>query len=160
MEARSKDRSGSEKALSTGGCDSSWRIRVFFDADCPLCSREIEAIRRLDRGRGRVDLVDLSAASFDASAYGLEQAAIEARIHGTLPDGGVVEGVDVFVHIYTALGMGWLVAPARWPGLRTLLDLAYLWFARNRLRLTGRAPAVCEPNPGRRASEPRRPDIS
>jgi predicted DCC family thiol-disulfide oxidoreductase YuxK len=123
----------------------SWQFRVFFDADCPLCSREISVIRRLDRGRGRVDLVDLSGVDFDAADYGLDQAAIEARIHGMLPDGQIIEGVEVFVHIYTALGWGWLAAPARWPGLRTLLDLAYVWFARNRLRLTGRAPKVCEP---------------
>lgn len=123
--------------------EPSWQFRVFFDADCPLCSKEIALIRRMDRGRGRVDLVDLSADDFDATDYGLEQSTIEARIHGMYPDGRVVEGVDVFVEIYRALGWGWITAPARWPGFRTLLDLAYLWFARNRLRLTGRAPKTC-----------------
>jgi len=127
----------------------SWQFRVFFDADCPLCSKEIALIRRMDRGRGRVDLVDLSAKDFDATEYGLDQSEIEARIHGMYPDGRVIEGVDVFVEIYSALGWGWLTAPAHWPGFRTLLDLAYVWFAKNRLRLTGRAPKMCpiEPSP-------------
>ena len=121
----------------------SWRFRVFFDGECPLCRREIDLVRRLDDGQGRVDLVDLAAPGFDASAFGLDQATIEARIHGELPDGTIVEGVDVFVHLYEALDRGWLVRPARWRGLRPLLDRAYLWFARNRLRLTGRAPRTC-----------------
>lgn len=133
--------------------EPSWQFRVFFDADCPLCAKEIALIRRMDRGRGRVDLVDLSADDFDASAYGLDQATIEARIHGMYPDGRVVEGVDVFVEIYSALGWGWLTAPANWPGFRTLLDLAYVWFAKNRLRLTGRAPKMCPIDSSPQASD-------
>ncbi len=126
-----------------------WRIRVFFDGECPLCKREIALIRRLDRDRARVDLVDLSRPDFDPAEYfagrkHIDRAALEARIHGVLPTGEIVEGVDVFVHIYSALGYDWLVKPARWPGVRRVLDLVYLWFARNRLRLTGRAPAICE----------------
>ncbi len=101
-------------------------------------------IRRLDRGRGRVDCVDLSAPDFNAGAFGLEQATIEARIHGQMPDGEIVEGVDVFVHLYDAVGLGWMTAPAHWPGFRWILDRLYLWFARNRLRWTGRAPEMCE----------------
>ena len=123
--------------------DNDWDFRVFFDAECPLCAREIQLIRRLDRKNGRVDLIDLSAPDFDASIFGLEQAAIEARIHGQLPSGEIIEGVDVFIHLYRAVGLGWLAAPAGWPGFRTLIDLAYVWFANNRLRLTGRAPKVC-----------------
>ena len=121
----------------------SWRLRVFYDGECPLCRREIALVRRLDDGRGRVDLVDLAADAFDATRFGLEQGAIEARIHGALPDGTIVEGVEVFVRLYEAIDRGWLVRPARVGWIRALLDRAYGWFARNRLRLTGRAPATC-----------------
>ena len=50
-----------------------------------------------------VQRIYLAADDFDASAWGLDQATIEARIHGQLPDGRIVEGVDVFVHLYEAL---------------------------------------------------------
>ena len=120
-----------------------WVFRVFYDGECPLCAREIALIRRLDRGRGQVDLVDLAASDFDATDYGLDQGTIEDRIHGQWPDGRIIEGVDVFIALYGAVGLGWLAAPAKWPGLRWLLDRAYVWFARNRLRLTGRAPKSC-----------------
>ena len=67
------------------------------------------------------------------------------RIHGRLPDGTLVKGVEVFRHLYTAVGFGVLVAPTRLPGIAQLLDLGYRLFAKNRLRLTGRcADGACD----------------
>jgi predicted DCC family thiol-disulfide oxidoreductase YuxK len=67
------------------------------------------------------------------------------RIHGRLPDGTLVEGVEVFRRLYAAVGLGILVAATRLPGIAQLLDLGYRWFAKNRLRLTGRcADGACE----------------
>lgn len=122
--------------------ETSWDFRILYDGDCPLCVREVAMLRRLDRGRGRLDLEDIAAPAFDASRYGRTQLELMARIHGVLPDGGVIEGVEVFRRAYAAVGLGWLVAPTRWPLLRPLADAAYRWFARNRLRLTGRSE-VC-----------------
>jgi len=119
-------------------------IRIFFDGQCPLCAREGRLLMRLDAGRGRIELEDIADPAFDAGRYGLDPAALEARLHGLLPDGRIVEGVEVLARAYEAVDLGWLVAPARWPGFRWLLDRAYLDFARNRLRLTGRAPRFCE----------------
>ena len=74
-----------------------------------------------------------------------------ARIHALLPDGRVVEGMEVLRRVYAAVGLGWLLAPTRWPILRGLADAAYRLFARNRLRWTGRADACvddrCETSP-------------
>lgn len=120
-----------------------WQLRILFDAECPLCRREGRLLERLDGGRGRISLEDISAPDFDASRYGLDPADLEARLHGVLPDGTIVQGVEVLARAYEAVGWGWFVAPARWPGFRWLLDRAYLWFARNRLRLTGREPKYC-----------------
>ena len=125
-----------------------WRFRVFFDGECPLCKREIDMVRRLDAGAGRVDLVDLALPDFDATAYGLDQTTIEERSHGMLPDGTIVEGVDVFIHLYEALDRGWIVRIAHVGLVRAVLDRLYTWFARNRLRLTGRAPKTCPVEPG------------
>ena len=118
--------------------DRTWEFRVLYDGECPLCAREVAMLRRLDRGRGRLAFDDIAAPGFDASRYGRSQAELMARIHGVLPDGTVIEGVEVFRRAYAAVGLGWLVAPTRWPLLRPLSDAAYRWFARNRLRLTGR----------------------
>jgi len=116
----------------------SWEIRILYDGECPLCSREIRFLERRDRESGRIQLEDISRADFDPDTYGLDARQVMARIHGVLPDGSVVEGVEVFRRAYAAVGLGWLLAPTRWPVLRRLADLAYRVFARNRLRWTGR----------------------
>jgi len=68
-----------------------------------------------------------------------------ARIHARTSDGTWMQGVEVFRRLYTAVGFGALVAPTRLPGIAQLLDLGYRWFAKNRLRLTGRcADGACE----------------
>lgn len=123
--------------------NESARIKVLYDGDCPLCSREIGFLEKRDKGRGRIAFEDITEPSFDPGVYGLDAEQVMARIHGVLPDGSVVEGVEVFRRAYGAVGLGWLVAPTRWPGLRGLFDIAYRVFARNRLRWTGREQ-VCE----------------
>lgn len=116
-----------------------WQVRVLFDGECPLCSREVDFLRRNDGGRGRIQFEDIADPSFDPERYGVDARSLMARIHAVLPDGELVEGVEVFRRAYAAVGLGWLLAPTSWPGLRGLSDAAYRVFARNRLRLTGRA---------------------
>ena len=116
---------------------STTAIDVFYDGACPVCLREVRMIRRLDR-QGRVGFTDIAAPDFEPDAAGIPMDDLMDRIHGRLPDGSVVTGVEVFRVIYTTLGFSWLVALTRLPGIRQVLDVLYRWFARNRLRLTGR----------------------
>nr|MBC8186882.1 DUF393 domain-containing protein [Pseudomonadota bacterium] len=89
---------------------------MLIDGECPLCAREARYLARLDAGRGRIQLEDLSIDEFDPAQYGLDQATVEARIHGILPDGTVVEGVDVFARAHAAGGMTWLARRSQRPG--------------------------------------------
>lgn len=119
-------------------------IEVYYDGACPLCSREMRLLAGRDR-RHRIRFVDIAAEGFDAASTGVAWEALMERIHARLPDGTVLEGVEVFRRLYTLLGFGWLVAPTRLPGISHLLDAAYRLFARNRLRLTGRCEdRACE----------------
>jgi len=120
-----------------------WQIRVLFDGACPLCEREIRMLERLDRRRGCVEFEDISQPAFDPAVYGLDAEQVMARIHGVLPDGSVIEGLEVFRRVYAAVGLGWLLAPTRWPLLRGISEAGYRIFAQNRLRWTGRE-ADCE----------------
>lgn len=116
----------------------SWHIEVFHDGACPLCRREIDLLRRMDRGRGAIRFTDIADPAFDPAAFGRTHDDFMARIQGRLPDGRWVEGVEVLRRLYAAIGLGPLVTLTRLPGVSLLLEASYRVFARNRLRLTGR----------------------
>ncbi len=123
-------------------------VEVFYDGACPLCMREIRMLRRRDH-RARIRFTDIAAEGFDSAAVGLTWEALMERIHGRLPDGTLIEGVEVFRRLYAAVGFRVLVTLSRAPGVSQLLELAYRLFARNRLRLTGRCGAgACELHQG------------
>jgi len=126
-------------------------VEVFFDGECPLCVREIRMLRRLDR-RARIRFTDIAAPGFEADDVGVRWNTLMDRIHGRLPDGSLIEGVEVFRRLYAAVGLGPLVAVTRVAGVRQLLDGLYAVFAERRLRLTGRCvdgACAVEPPPSR-----------
>ena len=122
-----------------------WDLQLFYDGACPLCSREIRFLEGRDRGQ-RISFVDIAAEDFDARNFGLSHRDVIGTIHGKLPNGDTIEGLEVFRRAYSAVGLGWLLAPTGWPGLAWLSDRAYRVFARNRLRWTGR-DAECDCSP-------------
>jgi predicted DCC family thiol-disulfide oxidoreductase YuxK len=142
-----------ETKRHTGRARPTWDIKVLYDGECPLCMREVAMLRRRNR-EGRAAFEDIAAPGFDPARYGLDHEAVMGRIHGVLPDGRVVEGVEVFRRVYEAVGLGWLMAPSRWPGVRRLYDWGYRVFARNRLRITGRRDACAEGSCRTPAGEP------
>lgn len=116
----------------------SWRLRVFYDAQCPICDSEIGWLRSRTRP-GEVLYQDINDPAFDPHLLGLTRETLMRRLHGQLPGGRLVTGMEVFRQLYRAAGLGWVMAPTCWPLLRSLADRAYELFARNRLRWTGRA---------------------
>jgi predicted DCC family thiol-disulfide oxidoreductase YuxK len=118
-------------------------VEVFYDGECPLCTREIDMLRRRDR-RKRIVFTDIRATGFDAGSIGVSREALMARIHGRLPDGTIIEGVEVFRRLYAAVGFERAARMSRLPGVAPLLEAAYGAFAKQRLRLTGRcADGMC-----------------
>lgn len=116
-----------------------WKIKLLYDGDCPLCLREVDFLQKKDAGRGLVAFVNIADDAYDPAEHGgvsFEDAM--GRIHAVLPDGAVVQNVEVFRQVYSVLGMGWIYAPTRWPIVGALVDWAYSVWADWRLRLTGR----------------------
>lgn len=119
-------------------------MKLLYDGECPLCVREVRLLAFINRKvHGRLALEDIAQPGFDASQYGRTFEALMGHIHAALPDGTLVTGMEAFRRCYAAVGLGALLAPTGWPVLRPLFDRAYSWFARNRLRITGRRH-VCE----------------
>ena len=113
------------------------RVEIFYDADCPLCVKEIAVLRWMDR-RNRVRFTNIAADTFQPTEYGKTMKQFMDEIQGRLPDGQWIVGVEVFRQVYSAIGLGVFVWPTRLPLIRNMLDWGYHLFARNRLRWTGR----------------------
>jgi predicted DCC family thiol-disulfide oxidoreductase YuxK len=124
-----------------------YEIEVFFDGGCPLCRREISVLQRWDR-RGKIRFTDISSPGFQSADVGKTDDDLMAQMHGRLPDGTWLQGVEVFRRLYAAVGFGPLVLLSRLPLISPLLDWGYAVFARHRLRLTGRCTSTrCSAKP-------------
>jgi predicted DCC family thiol-disulfide oxidoreductase YuxK len=113
---------------------NTWRFKLLYDGECPLCRREADFLRRRDR-HGALAFADIADPGFDPAAYHTTRAELMGVIHGVFPDGRMVRKVAVFREAYRAVGLGWLLAPTCWPGLRWFADAGYEWFARHRLAI-------------------------
>jgi len=120
-----------------------WRFKLLYDGECPLCRREADFLRRRDR-HGVLAFEDIAAPGFDPAYYHTTRAELMGVIHGVFPDGRMVRKVAVFREAYRAIGLGWLLAPTGWPGLRWLTDGGYECFARHRLAIGKLFGRTCE----------------
>jgi predicted DCC family thiol-disulfide oxidoreductase YuxK len=119
---------------------SSWKIKLLYDGECPLCLREVDFLRKRDAGRGLVAFVDIADDNYTAEANGgVTFATAMGRIHAVLPDGTVVQKVEVFRCVYEVLGMGWIYAITKLPIIGWIANLLYDFWADRRLAWTGRS---------------------
>jgi predicted DCC family thiol-disulfide oxidoreductase YuxK len=125
-------------------------LTLLYDAGCAVCALEMDHLRARCAD-GSLRFVDISAEGFDPAAYGVSMAALNAEIHGVRPDGSVLRGVPVLRLAYQAAGIGWLMRPTGWPGLRPAFDLAYRLFARHRQAISRAAAPLIDVVRARRA---------
>lgn len=116
-----------------------WKIKLLYDGECPLCVREVNFLTKKDAGRGIVNFVDIAALDYDPKDNAnIDFATAMGRIHGILPDGTVIKNVEVFRRVYEELGMGWIYGITKLPILGAIADWLYGIWADWRLKLTGR----------------------
>ena len=108
-----------------GNVLSHFDIELFFDGDCPLCLREVNLLRRLDR-KGRILFTDIASPYFTAGDYGKTFDDFSGVIHARTEKDGWLTGVEVFRRLYSAVGFGLLVELTRLPLLSGLLDLSLI----------------------------------
>ena len=118
-------------------------VEVFFDAECPLCRREVGVLRWLDR-RKRIQFTDITRPEFDPAEFGMTMDDFMSEIQGRMPDGSFITGVEVFRQLYGSVGLRWLVPLTRIYGVSHAMDFGYRVFAKNRLKLTGRCTDACQ----------------
>jgi predicted DCC family thiol-disulfide oxidoreductase YuxK len=97
---------------------------VWFDGSCPLCSREIALMRRLDR-RCAINFVDISS---DGGGCPIDRAALLGRFHAREGD-AMLSGAAAFAAMWRAIP---LLRPlglaARNSQILRLLERLYIAF--------------------------------
>lgn len=107
------------------------KLIVWHDGSCPLYSRKIVLMRRLDR-RGAVDVVDVSKAD---GACPIDAATMLARFHAS-KGSRLLSGAAAFAAMWRAIPMlRQLGLAARTPLVLALLERIYLVHLRFRPRL-------------------------
>ena len=97
-------------------------LSVWYDGACPLCTREIALMRRLDR-RGQIDFVDVADAVGDGGACPIDRATLLARFHAR-ENGVLLSGAAAFAAMWRAIPMlrplglaarnRWVLAALEW----------------------------------------------
>ncbi len=117
--------------LDTNDVGALYPLTLFYDAGCAVCALEMDHLRARNRHH-RLTFIDITQPGFNASAYGVTLADMNAELHGQRADGEVIHGVQVLRLAYEAVGLGLFWRPVAWAPLRPLADLAYRAFARHR----------------------------
>jgi predicted DCC family thiol-disulfide oxidoreductase YuxK len=130
---------------TTAHASHSTPFEVFYDGACILCRKEMDMLKRWDRDQVIVftDIADPDFAKSNNTTKSYDE--LMAEIHGRVLGEPIIKGVEVFRQLYGRLGWKMAVSLSRFWGIRHLMDLAYIIFAKNRLRLTGRCKDdVCQ----------------
>lgn len=117
-------------------------ITVYFDGYCPVCSREVAGYRRLATRR-TIIWRDLAGSEDVLTGESFDLAAALTLLHVRDSEGRLQRGLEAHLCLWSALpGWHWLVWPIRRvPGLRPLLERAYVLFTRYRPGLRRRSQA-------------------
>ncbi|MEO0989952.1 MAG: DUF393 domain-containing protein [Pseudomonadota bacterium] len=100
------------------------KTTVIYNAECPICSREIQAYERYAEARALplgFDALDRGA----LDAFGIDRDTAARRLH-VLKDGEVLSGVPAFAALWTEMPRfrwaGWLVMQ---PVIRPVVNVLY-----------------------------------
>ena len=114
------------------------KLIFLYDGGCPLCRRETDFLKRRDK-IGNIRFVDINSDNYDPTNYqniSFEKAM--SNLHGILHDGNLIQGLDVLAYAYQLVGLGWVYFPTKIPIISNLLKIFYGFWAKYRLKITGR----------------------
>lgn len=117
------------------------KVTCFFDGECPICTIEIKAMKRLDK-HGNVNWVDITQDKTALAQAGLTYKQAMERLYVIDENQQLQSGVLGFLQVWKQLPYYRRVAPMieNLPLAVPIMEFCYRIFARYRLPLTGKPP--------------------
>ena len=110
-----------------------------YDGGCPLCLRETRFLKKRDV-LNKIKFVDINNDSYNSLLYkNISYAEAMSNLHGILENGEIIKGLDVLAYSYKLIGLGWVYYPLKIEFLAPVLRLFYRYWAKYRLKITGRS---------------------
>ena len=114
-----------------------YKLTFLYDGGCPLCLRETNFLKKKDTKKF-INFVDISNNYFPQNFKNISYEQAMDNLHGILGSGEIIVGVDVLAYSYELVGLGWIYFPTKLPILSNFIRFLYKYWARYRLKLTGR----------------------
>ena len=115
------------------------KLIFLFDGGCPLCVRETNFLKSKDE-LNKIDFVDINNVDYNPILFkDISYAEAMSNLHGILENGNIIKGLDVLAYSYELIGLGWVYYPLKIEFLAPVLRLFYKYWAKYRLKLTGRS---------------------
>ena len=114
-----------------------YKLTFLYDGACPICIRETDFLKKNDSSN-LINFVDISNNYSSKDFKNIKYKDAMSNLHGILNNGEIILGIDVLSYSYELVGLGWIYYPAKLPIISNLLKLAYKYWAKNRLKFTGR----------------------
>tara|TARA_Y100001978_G_C23388225_1_gene288764 strand:+ start:142 stop:534 length:393 start_codon:yes stop_codon:yes gene_type:complete len=122
-----------------------YKLTFLYDGECPLCLRETNFLKSKDKKKF-INFVDISINYIPKNFKNISYKQAMSNLHGILCSGKIIVGIDVLAYSYELVGLGWIYFPTKLPILSDLTRFFYKYWAKYRLKLTGRdnLKKICE----------------
>ena len=115
------------------------KLIFLYDGGCPLCLRETNFLKSKDE-LNRINFVDINNVNYNPILFkDISYAEAMSNLHGILENGNIIKGLDVLAYSYELIGLGWVYYPLKIEFLAPVLRLFYKYWAKYRLKITGRS---------------------
>lgn len=109
-------------------------LTIFYDGNCPLCSLEMQKLKRYDN-KQLIVLENIHQADFSTLFPHINVDKALAILHGEY-QGKLLLALDVTHRAWTLVGRGALVAPLQFPVIKQVAHRGYLVLAKYRFPIS------------------------
>ena len=114
-----------------------YKLTFLYDGACPLCLRETKFLKKKDSSK-YINFVDISINYIPKNFENISFKEAMSNLHGILNSGEIIYGIDVLAYSYELVGLGWIYFPTKLPIISNFVKFLYKYWAKYRLKLTGR----------------------